>query len=281
MSYEYGSENHAHKYRTVKWLCPVGALDDCRLQRAAKNPYLYFFYVPVGIFNYPSPSSVCEADPVNKVGYPPLEDVTSCRDVTDYHPPVEPTLAPELRPGFVLDGRFVLDEPVSRSGMATIYKARDTQNEQRIVAVKVPHLSYESDPVFFSRFQREEQIGLKLNHPFILKFIPTGEQKSRPYIVTEYLFGCTLAHILRVGQPLPENDALKIASLLAAALQYLHMHGVIHRDLKPSNVMICCDRTIRLMDFGIASDAAAKKITIAGTILALGLLQFKCFCFFC
>jgi serine/threonine protein kinase len=207
---------------------------------------------------------------VNKIGYPPLEDVTSCRDVADYHEPVEPTFAPELRPGFVLDGRFVLDEPISRSGMATIYKARDTDNGQRIVAVKVPHLSYESDPVFFSRFQREEQIGLKLNHPFILKFLPTGEQKSRPYIVTEYLFGCTLAHILRVAQPLPENDALKLASLLGEALQYLHTHGVIHRDLKPSNVMICCDRTIRLMDFGIASDAAAKKITMVGFTSMVG-----------
>jgi serine/threonine-protein kinase len=207
---------------------------------------------------------------VNQDVYCPLEQVTSCRDVPDYHEPVEPTYAPELRPGFVLDGRFVLDTPISRSGMATIYKARDTHNNNQIVAVKVPHLRYEADPAFFSRFQREEQIGQKLNHPFILKFLPVEGRKSRPYIVTEYLRGCTLARVLDALRPLPEKDALKIASLLCEALHYLHAHGVIHRDLKPSNIMICCDHTIRLMDFGIASDAAARRITMAGFSSMIG-----------
>ena len=60
----------------------------------------------------------------------------------------------------------------------------------------MPHLECESDPGFFARFQREEEIGLTLNHPFILKFIPVDGPKSRPYLVTEYLRGCTLAHLL-------------------------------------------------------------------------------------
>jgi serine/threonine-protein kinase len=200
----------------------------------------------------------------------PLEQITSCRDVPDYHEPVEPTFAPELRAGFVLDGRFLLAEPISRSGMAVIYKAQDTHRENRIVAVKVPHLRYEADPAFFSRFQREEQIGLKLNHPFILRFLPVEGRKSRPYIVTEYLRGCTLAHVLNAARSLPEKDVFKIASLLCEALQYLHAQGVIHRDLKPSNIMICCDRTIRLMDFGIAADAAARRITMAGFSSMIG-----------
>jgi serine/threonine protein kinase len=236
----------------------------------ATDPHLHFFYAIGSIFNYPFHSDVCNTGLVNKIDHPPLEQVASCCDAPDYHEPVEPTFAPELRPGFVLDERFVLEKPISRSGMATIYKARDTDNENQIVAVKVPHLSYEADPVFFSRFQREEQIGLKLNHPFILRFLPTGDHKSRPYIVTEYLFGCTLAHILGSTRPLPEKDALKLASLLGEALQYLHEQGVIHRDLKPSNVMICCDRTIRLMDFGIASDSAARRITMVGFTSVIG-----------
>lgn len=200
----------------------------------------------------------------------PLEHVVSCHDVPEHHDPVEPSFAPELRPGYVLDGRFVLDEPISRSGMAVIYKARDTQNGNQLVAVKVPHLRYEADPAFFSRFQREEQIGQKLNHPFVLKFLPVGPQKSRPYIVTEYLRGCTLAHLLNAMRPLPEKDALKIASLLCEALQYLHSQGVVHRDLKPANIMICQDRTIRLMDFGIASDAGARRITMGGFSSMMG-----------
>ncbi len=86
-------------------------------------------------------------------------------------------------PGDTLDGRFLITEVLSRSGMGWIFKAHDTHNGNAAVALKVSHLHYESDPGFFSRFQREERIGLELNHPFILKFIPVQGQKSRPYIV--------------------------------------------------------------------------------------------------
>jgi serine/threonine-protein kinase len=153
--------------------------------------------------------------------------------------------------------------------MGTIFKAEDNQDGNRVVALKVPHLEYESDPNFFSRFQREERIGLELDHPFILKFIPV-ENKSRPYIVTEYLKGCTLEHMLKAMRPLPEKDALKLAGLICEALQHMHDHGVIHRDLKPQNVMICCDRTIRIMDFGIARDDVSRRITHVGNSRSMG-----------
>jgi serine/threonine protein kinase len=199
----------------------------------------------------------------------PLDEVASCCDVPDHHDQVEPTFAPELRPGHVLDSRFVIGEPLSRSGMATIYQARDALNHDELVAVKVPHLRYEADPNFYSRFQREEEIGRKLDHPFLLRFIPV-ENKSRPYLVTEYLRGCTLAHLLGAMRPLPEKDALRIASLLCDALRHMHEHGVIHRDLKPGNIMICRDRTLRLMDFGIALSADSRKITLHGVTATMG-----------
>jgi serine/threonine-protein kinase len=198
----------------------------------------------------------------------PLEEVASCRNVPEHHDPVETSAAP-FQLGDVLDGRFLVTDILSHSGMATIFKAEDRQNGNEPVAVKVPHLEYESDPNFFSRFQREERIGLELRHPLVLRFIRV-ENKSRPYIVTEYLRGCTLAHLLKAMRPLPEKDALKIASLVCEALQHMHDHGVIHRDLKPQNVMICCDRTIRVMDFGIARDTVSRRITRVGNSSSMG-----------
>jgi serine/threonine-protein kinase len=198
----------------------------------------------------------------------PLNELASCRDVPEHHDTVDMAGVP-FQPGQVLDGRFLITDILSRSGMATIFKAQDRQNGNQFVAIKVPHFEYESDPTFFSRFQREERIGLELNHPFVLKFVPV-ENKSRPYIVTEYLKGCTLEHLLKAMKPLTEKDALKIASLICEALQHLHDHGVIHRDLKPQNVMICCDGTIRLMDFGLARDTSSRRITRVGNSNTMG-----------
>ena len=198
-----------------------------------------------------------------------FDEISCFDDVPEYQEKVEPTFAPELKPGSLLDGRFLIGGPISRSGMATIYQAQDTLDHHQLVAVKVPHLRYESDPNYFWRFEREEQIGRKLDHPFVLKFIPV-EKKTRPYIVMELLRGCTLSHLLNTKRPLPEKDALRILSLICEALQYMHERGVVHRDLKPGNIMICKDRSIRIMDFGIASAADSRKITLHGLTATMG-----------
>ena len=198
----------------------------------------------------------------------PLDNISCCREVPEHHE-LQDFQGTQFHRGQMLDGRFRLVEVLSRSGMATIFKAEDIQGSNEFVAIKIPHLEYESDPNFFSRFQREEAIGLELSHRFILKFIRV-EQKSRPYIVTEYLKGCTLEHLLKAMRPLPEKDALKIASLICEALDHLHRHRFIHRDLKPQNVMLCCDGTIRLMDFGLARGGISRRITHVGNFTTMG-----------
>lgn len=175
-----------------------------------------------------------------------------------------------LGPGDVLDERFLIVELLNQGGMATIFKALDLPNGDREVVVKVPYLGLESNPASYARFAREEEIGLSLDHPFVMKFIGVNGSRTRPYIVAEYLRGETLADLLGKIRPLPEKDALKFASLICEALQYLHAHDVIHRDLKPSNVMVCPDGSIRLMDFGISYAEAARRVTFAGFSTAMG-----------
>jgi len=198
-----------------------------------------------------------------------VEKVALYRGVPVYQETADPTTKYEVRPGQVLDNRFQVLETISRSGMATIFKALDLTTKQH-VAVKVPLIQYESDPGFFSRFQREEEIGSRLDHPSILKFYPVPEElRTRPYIVTEYLRGYTLSHLLTSVRPLPEKDAIKLASRLCEALVYMHGQGVVHRDLKPQNIMLCNDGTIRIVDFGIAK-AEGRRMTFAGFTPAVG-----------
>jgi len=175
----------------------------------------------------------------------------------------------ELTPGEAIDNRYRIESKISRSGMATIYKASDTK-ENRYVALKIPHMQYESDVGFFSRFQREAEIGRILNHPNILKFYDPPPDQSRPYIVMELLEGRTLAQVLNEVKPFPIEDALQIGARIADALQHMHEKGVIHRDLKPQNIMICKDGSLRIMDFGIARASDMRRLTFVGFTPAMG-----------
>jgi len=86
----------------------------------------------------------------------------------------------------------------------------------------------------------------------------------------EFVQGETLAARLRKTPRLPEAEAAHIASQICEALVYLHRKGVVHRDLKPENIMVCDDGSIRIMDFGIAKSAQARRLTFGGFSSAVG-----------
>ena len=178
------------------------------------------------------------------------------------------TMTNEVKPGDIIDGRFEIESVISRSGMASLFKAKDLTTKQT-VAVKIPYMQLESDPNSFARFQREEEIGELLNHPNILKFIKVPN-KSRPYIVTEYLEGKPLSTVMNEVRPLPIPDAVQIASYICGALAHMHENKVVHRDLKPQNIMICEDGTLRIIDFGIAKSTEMRRLTFAGFTPAMG-----------
>jgi serine/threonine protein kinase len=174
----------------------------------------------------------------------------------------------EVQPGDVLDERFEIFELIGRGGMGSVFKATDLTTG-RPLAVKVPFFELESDPGFYSRFQRELEIGKRLDHPGILKILAV-ERPSRPYLVMEYLEGETLWDRLQRVRQLPTEEALRIATLICESLEYMHRNLVVHRDLKPGNVMLCHDGSLRIMDFGIAMMGAMRRLTFGGWTSRLG-----------
>jgi serine/threonine-protein kinase len=169
--------------------------------------------------------------------------------------------------GELLD-QYHLDDVVARSGMATIFRATDQRSGQQ-VAIKVPHPEVESDPALFDRFQREAEIGRRLDHPGVMKVFPT-EDSNQVYMVMEWVDGKLLRQLLQQERKLPLEQTVSILLQMCDVLEYVHKHDVVHRDLKPENVMIDDRGRIKLIDFGIAASAGARRLTFANFSKTMG-----------
>jgi len=165
-----------------------------------------------------------------------------------------------LHTGEQLD-HYRIEGVAARSGMASIFRATDLETGRQ-VAIKVPHPEMEADPLFYDRFQREQAIGQKLDHPGVMKVF-SGNDRSQVYMVMEWVDGRLLRQILNEQKKFPPERAVRVALGIARALEYIHSRGVVHRDLKPENVMVDADDNIKLIDFGIAGDIAARRLTFA------------------
>ena len=169
--------------------------------------------------------------------------------------------------GELLD-QYHLDDVVARSGMATIFRATDQRSGQQ-VAIKVPHPEVESDPALFDRFRREEEIGRRLDHPGVMKVFPK-EDSDQVYMVMEWVDGKLLRQLLQQERKLPLEQTVSILLQMCDVLEYVHKHDVVHRDLKPENVMIDDRGRIKLIDFGIAASAGARRLTFANFSKTMG-----------
>jgi serine/threonine-protein kinase len=163
-----------------------------------------------------------------------------------------------LRCGAQLD-HYRIESVAARSGMASIFRGTDTRTGAA-VAIKVPHPEMEEDPLLVHRFRREEEIGRDLDHPSVMKVF-SDDQRSRPYMVMEWVEGRLLRDVMRGPERMPVARAVRIALGICRALEYIHGRGVVHRDLKPENIMVDAEDRVKLIDFGIAGKAGASRLT--------------------
>lgn len=167
-------------------------------------------------------------------------------------------------------GKYEILAEIGRGGFAVVYQARDTTLD-RVVALKVLHAHWATEPQFATRFRQEARAAANLRHPNIVPVYDTGEADGQLYIAMAYLPGQTLHDRLEANGPLSLEQALPILEQLADALDYAHAQGVVHRDVKPVNVMV--EDTARgpiatLMDFGLVRALeSSTALTSQGTLL--------------
>ncbi len=170
-------------------------------------------------------------------------------------------------------------QPLGNGGMGVVYKGEkiyETTQNRCPVAIKVMYEGLPDD--VYERARREASIRLRNDNLVeMLGFIseveldPFGVQKTRYYVVSEYLHGVVLSDVLagqvkdRDGSDIlyakqlyadylsdPEKTSLRIIRSILSGILALHDKGYIHRDIDPSNIMVTDQGNIKLIDFGIA-----------------------------
>ena len=175
---------------------------------------------------------------------------------------------PVVRLNAALEGRYAIERELGEGGMATVYLADDLKHERK-VALKVlkPELAA---VVGAERFLAEIKTTANLQHPHILPLFDSGKAGSFLCYVMPYVEGETLRERIDRDQQLPIEEAVRIATSIAEALDYAHRQGVIHRDIKPANVLMLEGKPV-ISDFGIAlAVGAAGGGRLTETGLSLG-----------
>lgn len=147
--------------------------------------------------------------------------------------------------------RYRIVERIGQGGMGVVYKARDPVLD-REVAIKSMLVHFGDDQQARARFKQEARSAARLQHPNIVTIYEFGEQDDSPYLVMEFLGGEDLETLIHQQPPLDLVERLDIVAQLCDGLAYAHRQGVVHRDVKPGNIRVLEDRSVKLLDFGVA-----------------------------
>jgi serine/threonine protein kinase len=163
-------------------------------------------------------------------------------------------------------GRYRLLSLIGEGGMGKVYKAHDTMM-RRDVAIKVLSPELAKEPGYEERFRREAYTAARLTEPHIVPIYEAGEIEGRLFLVMPVIDGIDVHSLLARDGPMSPQRALQVIEQLAAALDAAHEAGLVHRDIKPSNALMTRHDFVCLIDFGIAHDASATKLTQTGSIV--------------
>jgi eukaryotic-like serine/threonine-protein kinase len=174
--------------------------------------------------------------------------------------------------GEILHKRYRIIKIIGQGGMGCIYLAEDNRLKGRNCAIKEVEYDRSLGEALIKesreQFKKEATVLAKLDHPNLPKVSDYFSQKSRDYLVMDYIPGEDLRTLISQAKQTKKfmkvKDVLNWAKQLGDALFYLHTQKppVLHRDIKPSNIKKTPTGTIKLVDFGLVKLLAPGESTI-------------------
>src|SRR5882757_7407064 len=182
-----------------------------------------------------------------------------------------------LTDGQVIAGYTIL-RWLGAGGMGEVYLAQHPRLPRRD-ALKVLSATVCAESEYCERFKREADIAATLWHPHIVEVHDRGEVDGQLWISMDYVEGTDGGRLLAERYPdgMPADEAVRIVTAVAAALDYAHQRGLLHRDVKPANILLANADTdgerIMLADFGIAR-RLGEASTLTGTNMTVGTVAY-------
>jgi serine/threonine protein kinase len=167
-------------------------------------------------------------------------------------------------------GTYAIEAVLGQGGFAWVYRARDAAGAA--VALKVLKPRYGGDAPFEQRFRQEAEVAAGLTHPNIVEILDVGHAGRFSFFVMP-IYQNSLGTLLDQRETIDEVTAIRLASDVAAGLQFAHDAGLVHRDIKPANILIADDGTAVVADFGIAR-AVTSYVTATGANMTIGTPQY-------
>jgi serine/threonine protein kinase len=161
-------------------------------------------------------------------------------------------------------GRYRLTARLGSGGMGVVYLGAAPDGGE--VAVKVLRPELAEEPEFRRRFGREVSVLTRVRGVCTVRVIEADTESDRPFMVTEYADGPSLAEYIDSYGPLSGDLLYGLATGLAEALTVIHAAGIVHRDLKPSNVILTAAGP-KVIDFGIAQTLDTTSVTKTGMMV--------------
>ncbi|MEK6323100.1 MAG: protein kinase [Acidobacteriota bacterium] len=175
---------------------------------------------------------------------------------------------PWTLPTSFASGRYFVRRSLGQGGQKQVYLAKDNRLDRDVVIslLKTDQLGADSVPRLIREAQAMARLG---SHPNIVTVYDIEDEAGRPFIVSQYVEGGSVADLLRNADKhrLSLEEVLRIGSQICQALMHCHSLGIIHRDLKPGNVLLSQDGTAKLGDFGLAASADFSRITLEGALV--------------